>query len=197
MGQVSTSTTPTPGLLNFGGGGGTVLLGQSLLNTYPAHVVNLYSQLAGGFRTSRPLAVLAVTSGSAVAVPNTTDSVVAFGSAVRDNDGMFSTVAPTQVSIQTSGWYRCSLQVRWPVNGTGYRACKILFNGLVPAAAAIGADFRQAGSSGEGDVTACEGVAHLTAGSSVFANVWQSSGGSLTYQTAGSGTRLTVEWIAP
>lgn len=172
-----------------------MLLSVGTLNRYPAHILALYTQTVGGWRTGKPMCLVkAVDAGG---VPNSTDTVIQFQTAAQDTDGMYSSTSPTQLTVQTTGWYRVVLQVHWDTTTTGRRACKIMVNGIDPGSNAIASDARDLGTPGEGTLTSCEGLAHLAAGATIYGNVWQSSGGTLHFVSGFSGTFLSAEWLMP
>ena len=173
--------------------GDRVYLG--FVNTWPAGVLAAYTQCLGGFRTQRPLAK--VTLDTTFGVANGNDVVVPFTTGAVDTDNMYSSLTPTQLTVQTSGWYRIILQQHWDVNGAGQRACKIMVNGTNPSINAIASDSRAPGIGGIGNMLCCEGFAHLTYGSTIYANAYQSSGGTQTLQTGYSGSFMSAEWICP
>lgn len=172
-------------------------LTQHALNGYSAHILDLYTQCLGGFRTAKPMCL--VIAADAGGIPNQTDTVITFQTGAQDTDGMYTATSPTQLTIQTSGWYRIMLQVHWDTTVAGHRSCKVLVNGTDPLlpGVAVATDAGDLGVSGEGTVTTCEAFAHLNAGSTVYGNVWQSSGTVLHFVTVYSGTFMSAEWIAP
>lgn len=170
-------------------------LTQGIINGWPADILAGYTQTLGGFRTTRPMAQVAMSTTFGVA--NGNDVVMPFTSVVVDTDGMASTLAPNQLTVQTPGWFRIILQLHWDTTGAGQRACKIMTNGSNPNLNAIASDSRAPGVDGIGSITACEAFAHLNYGSTIYANAYQLSGVTLDLVPNNGGSFMSAEWIAP
>lgn len=167
----------------------------SYVNSWPATILAAYTQCLGGFRTQRPLAKVILDTTFGVAGSN--DVVVPFTTGAVDTDNMYSSLTPTQLTIQTPGWYRIILQQHWDVNGSGQRACKIMVNGTNPSINAIASDSRAPGIGGIGNMLCCEAFAHLSYGSTIYANAYQNSGSVQNLQAGYSGSFMSAEWICP
>jgi hypothetical protein len=167
-------------------------LHQSTLNSYAAHVLALYTQTQGGWRTGKPMCL--VQAADVGGCPPNVDTVVQFQTGVQDTDGMYSATSPTQLTVQTTGWYRIVLQIKWDTTAGGRRACKIMVNGYNPGVNSIASDARDLGPQ---TLDACEGFAHLPAFSTIYANIWQSSATTAHLLTTKGGSFMSVEWICP
>lgn len=123
---------------------------------------------------------------------NSTNTIVSFGSAGINNDGMWSAGAPDHFTIQTDGMYYVTGQVHFDLNSTGSRAAHILLNGT-SVYNSIAAFSQNAVGSGEGSaIPIIMSPIKFVAGTTLYLQVWQSSGGALNVTTTLSGTFLSV-----
>lgn len=183
--------TISPQIFHFAANG---RLTQGPINGWPADILALYTQTLGGFRTTRPMAH--ITMSTTFGVANANDVVMPFTASTVDTDGMWSALSPNQLTVQTPGTWRIILQMHWDTTNPGQRACKIMVNGSNPNLNALATDSRQ-GVGGIGCLLACEAFAHLDYGSTIYANAYQTSGATQFLIPDNGGSFMSAQWIAP
>jgi hypothetical protein len=108
---------------------------------------------------------------------------------------------PTQLTVQTAGIYWLFSQTRWPTiaSPTLNTVCasNLMVNGTTPSSNTIAANLIPLVSNGAGPGNQCGAIVNLAAGSTVYLDVWQSSGGSLTLPTNFGGTFLGAIFLTP
>lgn len=161
---------------------------QWWLNTFSIQVNNMGLLLTGGLPPRAYVPMVATKLTSAVSIPNATDTVLSMNSATVNNDTMWASGVPAQITIQTPGLYQVCGQVTFDPNGTGVRAAHILFNGQqiwnsIAAFSQVGVNF------GDGNVIPVTTMPlQCVVGTTFYLSVFQSSGGSLNVNTQDSGT---------
>jgi hypothetical protein len=163
---------------------------QTYLNAMSVWENNIGLALTGSVppRAYIPTAHALLTVNQSTA--NSTNTIVSFGSAGVNNDGMWSAGAPDHFTIQTDGMYYVTGQVHFDLNATGSRAAHILLNGT-SVFNSIAAFTQNAVGSGEGSaIPIIMAPIKFVAGTTLYLQVWQSSGGSLNVTTTLSGTFL-------
>jgi len=179
--------TPTPTIPSFTDG---MLVHATDLNALAANLTNLYNYNQASFISQRPCVIAKQTTGQTIS--NTTDTLVNFQTAVVNTDNMWTASAPNHITIQHAGIYFVFSQTRYPAvpsnalnqgltasllaNGTSF-ANAVATMGMIPPAT----------GSGTGP---CFTVINLAAGATLYLNLWQSTGGSLTLGTDGGGSYL-------
>jgi hypothetical protein len=178
---------PTPTIPTFTDG---MIVHASDLNALAANITNLYTYNQTGFVTQRPCVIAKQTTGQILT--SNTDTLINFQSAAINTDSMWTAAAPNQFTIQHAGIYFVFSQTRYPsvpsnalnqgltasllANGTSF-ANAIATMGLIPPST----------GSGTGP---CFTVINLAAGATLYLNLWQSTGGSLTLGTDGGASYL-------
>jgi len=136
----------------------------------------------------------AVKISSPAAISNGADSVVSWASATYDNDTMFSAGTPNRVTVKTAGIYVVTSTIVWPSNNTGERISWIQLNGST--ATRWGNRRGGAWSSGPTEYSIAAQI-KCAVNDYIQLGVYQSSGGSLDLQSAGTGgTQMEVARIA-
>ena len=171
---------PTPAIPSFTDG---TVVHQADLNALASNLTNLYAYNQGGFFTQRPTCLVKATTGQSIAV--TTDVLVNFGSAVINNDNMWTASVANQITIQHAGIYLLFGQAKYPalagatlnfglaanllVNGTAVPTNVVAFN-LAPMI----------------NVTSAQSVAtmaSLAVNATVYLDVWHNAGAAVTLGT--------------
>lgn len=179
--------TPTPAIPAFTDG---MVVHATDLNALGSNLTNLYNYNQARFNSQRPCVIAKQTTGQTIS--NTTDTLVNFQTAVVNTDNMWTASVPNQITIQHAGIYFVFSQARYPAvvsnalnqvltasllaNGTSF-ANAVATMGIIPPAT----------GSGTG---ACFTVVNLAANATLYLNLWQSTGGSVTLGTDGGGTYL-------
>jgi hypothetical protein len=165
---------------------------QTWLNAMSVWVNNIGHTLTG----SAPPRAYVPTSHARLtgtqSIPDSTDTIVSFGAAGINNDGMWVSGNPDHFTIQTDGLYYVTGQVHFDLNSTGSRAAHILLNGT-SVYNSIAAFTQNAVGSGEGSaIPIVMSPIKFVAGTTLYLQVWQNSGGALNVTTTLSGTFLSV-----
>lgn len=164
----------------------------SLAAVVDALVAELYGDASN---TTRPIALVkrSTAGGPATGV----DTIETFDQALINNDGMYDASLPDRLTIQTPGIYISFAQNHFTSNGTGLRAIDILALGTSPTSNAIGANSDSGISSGPNLMQAVGAPVPLDAGSALYLNLFQSSGGSLATLTTYGGCWMAAVYLAP
>jgi CheY-specific phosphatase CheX len=130
-----------------------------------------------------------VYNSTAFVVANTTFTTLTFDSESWDTDSMHSTVTNTsRITVPKTGYYRIELQGIWQGSATGGRGTRFLNNGS--------SIFTQFVKSDNGDYNYYfPYTAKLTANDYVEAQVYQDSGGNLTWYNRSQDGMFLVTWI--
>lgn len=161
---------------------------QPWLNAYSVQVNNMGLLLTGALPPRNYVPMVALKLASAVSIANASDTVLSMSSASINNDGMWVSGSPGQITIVTPGLYQVAGQVTFDPNATGVRAAHILFNGQqiwnsIAAFSQVGVNF------GDGNVIPVSTMPlQCVAGTTFYLSVYQSSGGPLNVNVQDSGT---------
>lgn len=186
-------SVPTPAIPVFTDG---TVVHATDLNALSSNLTNLYNYNQASFNSQRPCVIAKQTSGQSLT--NTTDTIVTFNSAAINTDSMWSSGAPTQITIQHAGVYWIFTQTKWPTNATGFGySSSILVNGTVVATNAVATQLLPTFASGSGTATQCGVTVNLSVGATVFLNAWQNTGGAKTLDTAFGGSFLGCVFLTP
>jgi hypothetical protein len=184
--------TPTPAIPTFTDG---QIVHAADLNALGSNITNLFNENQAGFRTQRPCVIAKQTTGQTLTTPNI-DYLVNFQTAPVNTDNMWVSSVANQITIQHAGIYWLFGQVRWPpVAGTGVSS-SILLNGTSPSNAAS-TQLIPCVNTGAGPATQNGLIANLAAGSVLYLDVWQNTGGSLTLPTDFGGSYLGAIFLTP
>lgn len=111
---------------------------------------------------------------AAETIPNSDYTAIPWDSALVDTGNFFNIGSPTIVTFPESGWYHHSIQVVWDINGTNLRELFLTdqddYNPV--------ADSRLAVSLAKTVVSLGRPI-YRNIGDTIFARVWQNSGGPL------------------
>lgn len=154
---------------------------------------NVRNQMLAMYNAPRAYAYAGATTQS---IPNVTSTAVQFTKERWDTDGMVDlAVSTTKFMVQTAGLYLCIGWIGWQTNASGRRIAQ-LFKGTtefaredVPASATSGV------------LANCAfGIYYFSQYEQFGLNAYQSSGGALTFNAAGSfdgttGPALAMAWI--
>lgn len=178
----------------------SVLVHQADLNNLSVNIDTL-SQLTQGKAAStgvshKPMAMVKLTSP--VTVTNRTDLIVAWQNEVYDYDNMWTpgVGSANRFSVQTPGKYVIKVGTDWNANASGLRSTKIYVNGTGNANT-VAAFNGPAAAEFDSFYTVSSPPLSLAAGSSVYFDVFQTSGGDLELQLSFGGTWAAIEWVAP
>jgi len=179
---------PTPAIPSFTDG---TIVHATDLNALASNLTNLYNYEQARFNSQRPCVIAKQTTGQAIS--NATDTLVNFQTATVNTDNMWTASAPNVLTVQHAGIYFVFSQARYPsvganalnqvltasllANGTSFAANAIATMGIIPPSV----------GSGTGP---CFTVINLAAGATLYLNLWQSTGGSVTLGTDGGATYL-------
>lgn len=187
---------PSPVIPSFTDG---VVVHQADLNALSSNLTNLYNYGNAGFTTQKPCVIVQQTSGQSI--PNTTDTLVTFNSALVNTDNMWTASVPTTITIQHAGIYWIFAQARWGAFGGATLGTvgspSILVNGTNPAVNAVAQNVLPFVSGGAGATSQAGVLVNLAAGAVVYLNVWQNIGGTATLQTNYGGTFLGAIFQTP
>lgn len=119
---------------------------------------------------------------SGQSIPNSTNTLISWSSAVSNTDTMWASGTPTQITVQTAGTYVVTINIGWASNGTGFRFVFGLLNGTTAGFAVCknqqaGAAFAVAAIGTTQTVSAV--LPNLAVGNTFFVLVNQGSGGAL------------------
>jgi len=178
---------PTPSIPSFTDG---MLVHATDLNALAANLTNLYNYNQASFISQRPCVIAKQTTGQAIS--NATDTLVNFQTAVVSTDNMWTASAANKITIQHAGIYFVFSQARYPAVGSNalnqVLTASLLANGtsFTNAVATMGIIPPSVGS-GTGP---CFTVINLAAGATLYLNLWQSTGTTLTLGTDGGASYL-------
>lgn len=136
---------------------------------------------------------------------NATDLIVPWQAVTYDTiGGMWSPATPNYVRVTVAGVYSVTLQERFAAVTTGspytagQRAGKIMLNGSSVFANSQASDKRGADVVAEGVTLSMTAVLRLNVDDLIYANFWQSSGGTITaLQVDYGGTFLSLNRMGP
>lgn len=124
-------------------------------------------------------------------VSNTTDTVIDFGAADTNIDGMWSALTPSHVTAHTAGWYAISGVVTF-ASASGTRFGKFKKNGTTLRAASMPAP-----SGGvEAFLDMSMRIVFLAVNDYVELAAWQNSGGPINTSIADGGSQMSVVRLA-
>jgi hypothetical protein len=166
------------------------LVHQGSLNRLSAGVDSVGRLLTGA---PAPRAYIPTATASLAAPRSTTnrvDALIGLATFGINNDFMAGSGG---MFIQTGGVYVAFAQVSFAPNASGTRSCSILLNGFAPDGNGVALAAEKAVSATDITTVTCETQPMmLAAGSALFLNAWQSSGGPLNVVTGLSGTFMSV-----
>jgi hypothetical protein len=119
-----------------------------------------------------------VQAASGQSIPNSTETIISWAtySTGYDMGGYFSSGSPTLLTAPEDGYYLAQLQIGWAANATGFRRIQIFTSqspdtvvAVMSPPCSLSSPTTQTGSA----------PLFLTAGFNIFANVFQTSGSSL------------------
>lgn len=145
--------------------------------------------------TARPIVL--VKRSTAVSPANATDTIPTFDQPLVNNDGMYDAAVTDRITVQTPGIYIAVAAAPWTANGTGYRVLDILALGTNPVNNVIGGDSSNGIASGPNLMHAVSAPVPLDAGSEIYMNLYQTSGGALSTLTTYGGTYLAAVYLQP
>jgi len=173
---------PTPALPTFTEG---TAVHQADLDALKSNLTNLYNYGQASFSSQKPCAIVQQTSGQSV--PNTTDTLVNFQTALVNTDNMWTVVSPNVITIQHAGIYWVFGQARWGAFAgatlTTVGSPTILVNGTNPAVNGVAQNVLPFVIGGAGATSQAGCLVNLAVGATVYFNVWQNIGGTATLQT--------------
>lgn len=124
-------------------------------------------------------------------IGNTTDTLIDFGAADPNVDGMWNPSAPSRVTAHTAGWYALSGVVTF-TTGAGTRFGKFKKNGTTLRAASMPAP-----SGGvEAFLDMSLRVVYLAVNDYVELTAWQNTGGTIATSIADGGSQISVIRLA-
>lgn len=129
-------------------------------------------------------------------IPDSTITVVSWNAASTNTDNMWVASQPTQLTVQTAGWYQILMQTAWNGATQSNRSCGVMINGTSEAVNGVAKNWFAGSLNGPWyhQVLAYE---HLAAGATIYGYVYQVSGGALSLVTSVPGTYLSARWDAP
>lgn len=145
--------------------------------------------------TARPVVLVKRSTSRSVATG--TDTLETFDQVLVDTDHLFSAALPDRIVVQTPGVYIAVAANNFTANGTGYRVLDILALGTHPVNNVIGGNTDAGISGGPNLMQAVSAPFPFDAGSELFLNMYQTSGGSLSTLTTYGGTWLAVIYLQP
>lgn len=142
--------------------------------------------------TTRPIALIRRSApGSLV---NATDTIMDFDPlALVDTDNMFDASLPNRLTVQTPGIYFSAASNNFAANSTGIRILDILALGTNPVTNVIGATTDNGIGTVPNIMQAVGAPVPLDAGSPLYLNLYQTSGGPL----ATGGTWFAAIYLQP
>lgn len=179
--------TPSPAVPTFKT---DVLVDQAALNAAGSNLTNLYNYTMGGFRTLKPITAVRCTSGQSVS--GSVYTQITWNTVDFDYDGMWSSGAQSQLTVQTAGVYWIQLQaaISAAPGGTGMGAF-IAINGTTVSSNSVGA-----ANVGSASMLPAAALVGLSAGATIYGFVIDTLG-STTISSANGGCRLTASWVSP
>lgn len=188
--------TPTPTIPTFTDG---QIVHSTDLNALGSNLTNLYTYLNASFNSQRPCVIAKQTTGQSI--PGSTNTLVNFQTAVVNTDNMWVASVANQLTIQHAGIYLLYSQTRYGAvaNALNYAVTtSLLVNGTAVPGNAVSTAAMIPVSVGSGTALICMSLQNLAAGSTVYLNAWQSTGGgSVTLDTAYGGTYLAAVFLTP
>lgn len=127
--------------------------------------------------TTRPIALVKRSTANSLA--NGTDTIESFDEALVNTDAMYDPALPDRLTIQTPGIYLAAASNNFAANGTGIRVLDILALTTNPVTSAIGATTDAGITSVPNILQAVSAPVPLDAGSPLYVNLYQTSGGLL------------------
>jgi hypothetical protein len=171
---------------------------QADLNNYGSNIDALCQLTTGKTAasgvSSKPLCRVSLNANQSI--PDSTITVVSWNAAGANTDNMWVASQPTQLTVQTAGWYAILLQDSWTGATQSNRSCGIMINGTSEATNGVAKNWFAGSLNGPWyhQVVAYE---HLAAGATIYGYVYQVSGGALNLVTSVPGTYLSARWDAP
>jgi hypothetical protein len=186
---------PSPTIPSFTDG---VVVHQADLNALASNLTNLYSYNQAGFRTQRPCVIVKQTSGQSI--PNATDTLVNFNTAVVDTDNMWSASTPNRITVQHAGIYYVFAQIRYPnliaASTSTWGGAYIEINGTTTASA-VALMNTLAVANGAGTCPSGSQLANLAAGATIYLSAVHTFGSTQTLSTDVGGTTLGAIFLTP
>lgn len=188
--------TPTPAIPTFTDG---MLVHATDLNGLASNLTNLYNYTNASFISQRPCVIAKQTTGQSI--PNAANTLVNFQSAAVNTDNMWTASVPSQLTINHAGIYLLYSQTRYGAvaNNLAYAVTtSLLVNGTAVPGNAVSTQAQIPPSVGAGTALMCISLVNLAAGSTVFLNAWQATGGAaVTLDTAYGGTYIGAVFLTP
>lgn len=143
--------------------------------------------------TSKPICEVHLTGPQSIS--NSTDALIAWNASAYNTDNMWVPGTANQVTVNTAGKYRISVVTDWSANATGMRSTKVMVNGT--SNSNVVASFVGSTSSAFDCCYTVEYTVALAIGATIYVDVFQNSGSTLTTGLAFGGTSAVVEWVCP
>lgn len=183
---------PTPAIPTFTDG---LVVHATDLNALASNLTNLYLYNQAGFQSQKPCVIVKQTTGQSI--PNNTNTLINFQSALVNTDNMWAAGTPNQVTIQHAGIYLIIGQTVYPSAGAPgvsiTNADNILVNGTNPATNSVSSSGGGSGINASGPTTAS--LQNLAAGATVFLNTAHNYGGAVTLLTSFGSSFLSAIFI--
>jgi hypothetical protein len=175
-----------------------VVVHQGGLNNLSTNIDTL-CQLTTGKTAASGVATKAITYAALTGSQSISDStitVISWNVASTSTDNMWVSSLPTQMTVQTAGWYHILLQTSWAGATQSNRSCGIMINGTSEATNGIAKTWF-AGSLNGPWYHQVSAYQHLAAGATIYGYVYQVSGGALNLVNTVPSTWMSARWDAP
>jgi len=184
-------SVPTPAIPVFTDG---TVVHATDLNALGSNLTNLYTYGQASFNSQKPCALIRQTTLQSIA--DNANATMTFQTAVVNTDSMWSSGAPTQLTIQHAGIYLLQGQTFY-VNVAGMTTaqtggCYLCVNGAVPASNAVAAGAANMSTSNCGPAGNVSCLVNLAAGATVFLVAVQTSGAARNTQTGFGGSYISA-----
>lgn len=172
---------------------------QGDLNALSTGINNLATYMLGATLPRSYVPMIKLQRAAAQTIPTGTDTLVSWDTVVGpNNDTMWVASQPTTVSIKTAGSYVVLAQGSLATNTTGSRYMQILLNGTDSTTNAVAMDNQAGANWGDGNMMrAAVLLPGLSAGSTIYLNLWQNSGGNLSTLVGRGACTLSVWRVGP
>lgn len=153
----------------------TIPRARTWLDNDPLNTTNLNNDSAAVLFAQDPPAAIAIRSGAAQSIPNSTFTTITLDTEVADQGGLWTSGAPTLLTFPEDGLYIAGGELLFASNATGYREVDLELNA---AAFSLVADAKAA-ISGAATPVHASGLFLVAASNTLRMRVFQTSGGAL------------------